>query len=136
MIGQFFDIDKELLAIDKEVMALCKPYFEKVEEVQQYNQLKVLKAFKENRISAQHLVGTTGYGYDDMGRDGLDRLWADIVGAEDALCRHNFMSGTHTLTVALFGVLRAGDTLMCATGKPYDTLLGVIGVDGSDENYG
>ena len=136
MIGKFFDIDKELLAVDKEVMELCKPYFDRVDEVQQYNQLKVLKAFKENRISAQHLVGTTGYGYDDMGRDGLDRLFADIVGAEDALCRHNFMSGTHTLTVALFGVLRAGDTLMCATGRPYDTLLGVIGVDGSDENYG
>ncbi|MBR5305814.1 MAG: methionine gamma-lyase family protein, partial [Oscillospiraceae bacterium] len=83
MIGKFFDIDKELLAVDKEVMELCKPYFDRVDEVQQYNQLKVLKAFKENSISAQHLVGTTGYGYDDMGRDGLDRLFADIVGAED-----------------------------------------------------
>lgn len=136
MIKEFFDVSDELLAIDKEVMELCAPYFKKIEQIQEYNQLKVLKAFKENYISAQHLVGTTGYGYDDKGRDGLDRLFADIVGAEDALCRHNFMSGTHTLTVALFGVLRAGDTLMCATGKPYDTLLGVIGIDGSDNNYG
>ncbi len=136
MIEKFFDISEELLATDKEVMELCAPYFKKVEEVQCYNQLKVLKAFKENYISAQHLVGTTGYGYDDRGRDGLDRLFADIVGAEDAICRHNFMSGTHTLTVALFGVLRAGDTLMCATGKPYDTLLGVIGIDGNDDNFG
>lgn len=136
MIGKFFDISPELLEIDKQVMELCRPYFKKIEEVQQYNQLKVLKAFKDNCISAQHLVGTTGYGYDDKGRDGLDKLFADIVGAEDALCRHNFMSGTHTLTVALFGVLRSGDTLMCAAGKPYDTLLGVIGIDGNDENFG
>ncbi len=136
MIKNFFDVSDEMLAIDKEVMELCAPYFKKIEEIQEYNQLKVLKAFKENYISAQHLVGTTGYGYDDKGRDGLDKLFADIVGAEDALCRHNFMSGTHTLTVALFGVLRPGDTLMCATGKPYDTLLGVIGIDGSDNNYG
>lgn len=136
MIKEFFDVSDELLAIDKEVMELCSPYFKKIEQIQEYNQLKVLKAFKDNYISAQHLVGTTGYGYDDKGRDGLDKLFADIVGAEDALCRHNFMSGTHTLTVALFGVLRAGDTLMCATGTPYDTLLGVIGIDGSDNNYG
>ena len=78
MIEKFFDISEELLATDKEVMELCEPYFKKVEEVQCYNQLKVLKAFKENYISAQHLVGTTGYGYDDRGRDGLDRLFADI----------------------------------------------------------
>ncbi|MEG1801613.1 MAG: methionine gamma-lyase family protein, partial [Oscillospiraceae bacterium] len=132
MINKFFDISDELMAADAQTLKLCKPYFEKVEEIQQYNQLKVLKAFRDKNISAQHLVGTTGYGYDDKGRDGLDELFAYIVGAQDALCRHNFMSGTHTLTVALFGVLRAGDTLLCATGKPYDTLAGVIGLDGSN----
>ena len=134
MIGKFFDIKPDMLALDKEVMEICKPYFEKVDEVASYNQMKVLKAFIDNGISATHLVGTTGYGYDDRGRDGLDRLFADIMGAEDALCRYNFMSGTHTLTVALFGVLRSGDTMFCATGTPYDTLHGVIGIDGS--HYG
>lgn len=132
MINQFFDISEQLMQTDKEVLHLCKPYFEKIEEIQQYNQLKVLKAFRDCKISAQHLVGTTGYGYDDKGRDGLDKLFATIVGAEDALCRHNFTSGTHTLTVALFGMLRTGDTLLCATGKPYDTLLGVIGLNGGN----
>ncbi len=134
MIGKFFDIKPDMLRLDKEVMELCKPYFEKVDEVASYNQMKVLKAFIDNGISASHLVGTTGYGYDDRGRDGLDKLFADIMGAEDAICRYNFMSGTHTLTVALFGVLRSGDTMFCATGTPYDTLHGVIGIDGS--HYG
>lgn len=134
MIGKFFDIKPDMLALDKEVMEICKPYFEKVDEVASYNQMKVLKAFIDNGISATHLVGTTGYGFDDRGRDGLDRLFADIMGAEDALCRYNFMSGTHTLTVALFGVLRSGDLMVCATGTPYDTLHGVIGIDGS--HYG
>lgn len=134
MIGKFFDIKPDMLRLDKEVMKLCKPYFEKVDEVASYNQMKVLKAFIDNGISASHLVGTTGYGYDDRGRDGLDKLFADIMGAEDAICRYNFMSGTHTLTVALFGVLRNGDTMFCATGTPYDTLHGVIGIDGS--HYG
>ena len=134
MIEKFFDISDEFIKLDREVMALCKPYFDKVDEVSTYNQLKVLKAFINNGISSAHLVGTTGYGYDDKGRDGLDRLFADIVGAEDALCRHNFMSGTHTLTVALFGVLRTGDKMVCVTGTPYDTLHGVIGIDGS--HYG
>lgn len=134
MIEKFFDVKPQLMRLDEEVMELCKPYFEKIDRTAQYNQLKVLKAFIDNNISAQHLTGTTGYGYDDKGRDGLDRLFADIMGAEDALCRYNFMSGTHTLTVALFGVLRPGDLMVCVTGTPYDTLHGVIGIDGS--HYG
>ena len=131
MIEKFFDVKPRLVQLDREVMELCKPYFEKIDRTAQFNQLKVLRAFIDNNISAQHLTGTTGYGYDDRGRDGLDRLFADIMGAEDALCRYNFMSGTHTLTVALFGVLRTGDLMVCATGTPYDTLHGVIGIDGS-----
>ena len=131
MIENFFDIKPRLVRLDKEVMEECRPYFERIDSISDYNQMKVLKAFIDNGISARHLVGTTGYGYDDKGRDGLDRLFAQIVGAEDALCRYNFMSGTHTLTVALFGVLRSGDKMFCATGTPYDTLHGVIGIDGS-----
>ena len=134
MIEKFFDISPEMLALDEKVMELCRPYFDKVNEISQYNRLKVHKAFIKNNISARHLNGTTGYGYDDKGRDGLDRLFADIMGAEDGLCRHNFASGTHTLTVALFGVLRPGDKMVAVTGRPYDTLQPVIGIDGS--HYG
>ena len=128
MIGNFFDIDKELLDIDKEVMELCRPYFDKVDEVQQYNQLKVLKAFKDNRISAQHLVGTTGYGYDDVGRDNLERVYADVFHTEAALVRPQITCGTHALTVALSANLLPGDELLSPVGLPYDTLQEVIGI--------
>lgn len=134
MIEQFFDIGRDMLALDEKVMGLCRPYFERIDDISRYNRLKVHAAFIKNNISAQHLTGTTGYGYDDKGRDGLDRLFADIMGAEDGLCRHNFASGTHTLTVALFGMLRPGDKMVAVTGRPYDTLQPVIGLDGS--HYG
>ncbi len=81
-------------------------------------------------VSESHFVATTGYGYGDRGRDVLDAVYAYALGAEDALCRYNFVSGTHTLTVALFGVLRPGDTMLSVTGMPYDTLQGVIGLSG------
>ncbi len=91
---------------------------------------KVMEAFRRNRLSASHFAGGSGYGYDDMGRDTLDAVFAQAVGAEDALVRHNFVSGTHTLTVALFGVLRTGDTVVSVTGAPYDTMEEVIGIRG------
>ncbi len=134
MIEQFFNISDEIIDLDKKVMELCKEPFLKIDEISRFNQLKVLSAFMSEKISSQHLVGTTGYGYDDKGRDGLDKLFAKIVKAEDALCRYNFMSGTHTLTVALFGILRPNDTMLCVTGTPYDTLHKVIGIKKS--NYG
>ena len=84
-------------------------------------------AFMQAGVSESHFVATTGYGYGDRGRDVLDEVYARALGAEDALCRYNFVSGTHTLTVALFGVLRPGDTMLSVTGMPYDTLRGVIG---------
>ena len=133
-ITDLFDVKPEFRELDAQVMEECEPYFRKIDKLRDYNQVKVLKAFIDNGISAQHLVGTTGYGTDDKGRDGLDRLFATIVGAEDALCRYNFTSGTHTIAIALFGVLRTGDKMVCATGTPYDTLHGVIGIDGS--HYG
>lgn len=129
-----FGIGKRLCERDAEIMKKCAPYFQQADAVRDYNQLKVLTAFTKNRVGAQHLVGSTGYGYGDTARDTLDRVFADAVGAEDALCRAQFMSGTHALTVALFGMLRAGDTLLAATGKPYDTLASVIGKEG--ESYG
>lgn len=137
MIEEFFDLCPQLLELDKKAYALCLPEFEKIEQIQQYNQLKMLKAFTQCGVSSTHLVGSTGYGYDDAGREKLDQVFAYLVGAEDALCRSHFLSGTHALTVALFGVLRAGDTMLAATGRPYDTLEGVIGLnDTHKKGYG
>ena len=91
-------------------------------------------AFADIRVSDSHFVATTGYGYVDLGRDTLDRVYADIMGAEDALVRHNFISGTHTISTALFAVLRPNDILVSITGKPYDTLEEVIGIQGEAGN--
>ena len=90
--------------------------------------MKVQKAFYDNRVSEMHFAPTTGYGYGDIGRETADKVFAQIVGAEDAIIRHNFVSGTHALSVALFGVLRPGDLMLSLSGLPYDTLQGVIGI--------
>lgn len=125
-----FGIDKNILDLADKALEKCAPAFERIEKVSEYNQNKVLKAFINNRIGEQHLVGSTGYGYGDAGRDALDRTFADALGAEAALVRHNFTCGTHTLGVALFGVLRPDDTMLCITGTPYDTIHSVIGISG------
>jgi len=93
-----------------------------------------MKAFAENHVSEAHFGKTTGYGYDDLGRDTLDRVYAEVFECEDALVRHNFISGTHTLSTMLFAVLRPGDKLLAVTGKPYDTLEEVIGIAGEAGN--
>ncbi len=111
-----------------------KNEFLKLDRIAEFNQLKVLRAFQENRISSEHFAYTNGYGYDDAGRDTLDRVYAEVFGAEDALVRHNLISGTHALSTALFGVLRPGDTMVSVTGKPYDTLEEVIGISGEEGN--
>ena len=126
----FFNIDKRLLSLDEEIIEEIKTQFEKIDHIAQYNQQKVLSSFIKHRVSETHLGISTGYGYDDAGRETLEKLWADCMGAEDSLIRHNFVSGTHTLCVALFGVLRPGDKMLCLTGRPYDTLIGVLGIDG------
>ena len=132
MIDQnFFTFDDELLQLERQAMDLCADKFAELDEITQYNQLKVLHAFQQHQIAESHLVDTTGYGYGDRGRDALDAVFATIVGAEDALFRSGFASGTHALTVALFGVLRTGDTMLSITGKPYDTLEEVIGLRGT-----
>ncbi|HIT09942.1 MAG TPA: methionine gamma-lyase family protein [Candidatus Merdivicinus faecavium] len=125
-----YDFSPRLLALADKAEEKCREAFARIEEIQAYNEAKVLKAFADNRVSAAHLVGTTGYGYDDMGRDTLDRVFAQALGAEDALVRHQFVSGTHTLATALFGVLRTGDTVVSVTGAPYDTMEEVIGIRG------
>ncbi len=109
---------------------MCAEDFRRIEEIAEYNGAKVLAAFQKNRVSEPCFYGSTGYGYGDQGRDVLDRVFADAFGAEDALVRHNFVSGTHALTVALFGILRTGDKMVSITGKPYDTLEEVLGLAG------
>lgn len=128
MEKEFFEISDEIRAIGDKALKLCRPVFEKIDEITEYNQLKMLRAFQNARVSESLFAASTGYGYDDRGRDALDRIFADVLDTEDALVRHNFASGTHTLTVALFGVLRPGDTMVSVTGIPYDTLQGVIGL--------
>ncbi len=130
MLNHFFDYKPEVLALDEKAMELCQPYFRHMEEIRDYNQLKMLKAFADTQMSSTDMLGTTGYGLWDTGRAKLEQIFAEVMGAEDALVRSQFQSGTHTLAVALFGLLRAGDTLLAATGRPYDTLEGVIGLDG------
>lgn len=125
----FFNISNELSSLDEKAISKSKPYFEQIDKVTEYNQLKVLRAFIDSRVSESNFAPTTGYGYGDKGRDDLDAILAKIFGAEDALIRHTFASGTHTLTVALFGILRPGDKMLCVTGRPYDTLIGVLGCD-------
>lgn len=123
-------ISPELKKIEEEILKKCTPFLEAEEKISEQNQVRVLSAFINNNISESHLHGTTGYGYDDRGRDTLDCVYADIFGTEDALVRHNFVSGTHALSTALFGVLRPNDLIVSVTGKPYDTLEEVIGLRG------
>ncbi len=108
--------------------------FRIIEEIEQKNTQKVMQAFWDFRVSQAMMYGTTGYGHDDKARDTLDGMWAQILGAEDALVRHNFSSGTNTLATALFAVLRPGDTMLAVTGRPYDTLLQTIGLSGTPGN--
>jgi len=113
--------------------------FAAIDKVAELNQLKVLKAMRDNRLSDVHFAATTGYGYNDMGRDTLEKVYADVFKAEDALVRPQLISGTHALTVALSGNLRPGDEILSPVGKPYDTLEGVIGITptrGSLAEYG
>lgn len=140
MDTQFFSIDARLDSLSKEALKVSKTAMDRIDEVTEYNQQKVLAAFIRHKVSESHFASTTGYGYGDRGRDTLEEVFADVMGAEDALVRHSILCGTHAITLALFGVLRPGDVLLAATGKPYDTLLGVIGADkpsaGSLAEYG
>ena len=126
----FFKLDSRLVKLGEQAMEEARTAFAGIEEMQEYNQQKMLAAFIHNGVSESHFVGSTGYGYDDRGRETLDAVFAMAMGAEDALVRHNFVCGTHALTVALFGVLRPGDVMLSVTGKPYDTLQAVIGLTG------
>lgn len=107
--------------------------FEKIDDIRDYNQEKVLNAFVENRVAPEHFYTVSGYGHDDLGREVLDKVFAQVFKAEKALVRIHFASGTHTLACALFGNLRHGDKLLSAVGTPYDTMQEVIGTMGDEE---
>ena len=126
----FFDIDDRVIKASEMAMELCKDKLAEIDDIQEYNQQKMIKAFQLADVRESHLWGSTGYGYDDAGREALDKVYAYVFDAEDALVRHNFVSGTHALTVALFGVLRPGDTMLSVTGMPYDTIRSAIGIEG------
>ncbi len=130
MIKENFNISDELIELSKKAEEKCKDSFARMGEIALYNEAKVLNAFSKCKVSESHLSGSTGYGYGDRGREVLDQVFAMAVGAQDALVRHNFVSGTHALSVCLFGVLRTGDTMVSITGKPYDTMEEVIGIRG------
>lgn len=137
---KYFNNEKELRELTETVMKDISGLHQKADEIGELNQLKVLNSFRAHKVSEAHFNGTTGYGYDDFGRDTLEEIYADVFGGESALVRPQIMSGTHAITLSLFGVLRPGDELIYITGRPYDTLEGVIGLtpggDGSLKDFG
>lgn len=133
-------MEEKLELLAKEAEALARSRFRELEETAEANTARVLKAFRKHRVSEAMFGGSTGYGYDDMGRDTLDAIWAEVFGTESALVRLGFANGTHAITCAVYAPLRTGDVMLCATGLPYDTLWSALGVHddkpGSLRSYG
>lgn len=127
----FFNFNQNFITRLNDIEAKVDYRFKDIDKLVEYNQGKVLKAFQNNRVSDFNLKFSTGYGYDDTGRDTLDEIYADVFEAEAALVRPHIVSGTHALVIGLFGLLRPGDELIYITGDPYDTLEDVIGINGS-----
>jgi len=130
MIQQLSNGEK-LQPIVKEVEQQIAPVLTEIDERIDENQYRVLKSFQNHRVSDAHFIPTTGYGYDDMGRDTLEEIYAEVFGGEAGLVRPQIISGTHAISIALFGVLRPGDELLYITGKPYDTLEEIVGIRGT-----
>ncbi|MBQ9420623.1 MAG: methionine gamma-lyase family protein [Lachnospiraceae bacterium] len=130
-IYRMFGVDERIAALVREEEDRLQEHFRKIDETAEYNQLKVIRAMQENGISGACMLETTGYGYDDFGRDRLEKVYADIFRTEDALVRSQIVCGTHALTVALFGNTRPGDEILSPVGMPYDTLQTVIGLSGA-----
>lgn len=122
------EIDSNVLILAQSVENELKEEFKKIDDICLYNSKKVLDSFRKNMVCEAHFNSTTGYGYGDIGRDVIEKIFADVLDAEDAIVRSQFISGSHALTVALFAYLRPGDILLSITGKPYDTLDEVIGI--------
>lgn len=134
-----FGIDEKVLNFGKKILDELKPRFEEIDAVAEFNQLKVIKAMQDNNIGEMHLGTSTGYGYNDCGREALEGVYASVFKTEDALVRPHIMCGTHALCIALNAILRPGDELLSPVGKPYDTLEEIIGIResvGSLKEYG
>ena len=131
---------QRLLELARQAEEQIRGRFAEIDDTAMVNTARVMEAYREHRVSEAMLQGTTGYGYDDMGRDAMDRIFAQVFGTESALVRLGFVNGTHAITCALFAPLRSGDILLSATGLPYDTLWNVLGVHsdlpGSLKSYG
>ncbi len=130
LLNQNFGIDKEILDIVQEAESQLKPMFDKLEDIMAFNQYKVLDVFQKCKITDMHFGWNTGYGYDDPGREALEKVYAMLFKTEAALVRPIIVNGTHALTLTLMGILRPGDELIYCTGAPYDTLEEVIGIRG------
>lgn len=128
------EFSKKLLEIADKAEKDLAEIFKKFDDVSFHNTKKVLDSFRTHRVSDTMFYGSTGYGYNDKGRETLDEIYADVFGAESALVRHNIVNGTQAITIGLFGLLRPGDTMLSVTGKPYDTLEEVIGISGEQGN--
>ena len=124
------DIRPEVFEMAKKAQLRCKEQFEILDAIAEKNTLRVMEAFQDNRVSDSCFAGTAGYGYDDLGRDVLDKIYAQIFGAEAALVRIGFVNGTHALTAAMFSLCQPGETVLAVTGLPYDTLRSAIGIAG------
>ena len=133
-------LSRRVLGLGNQAEGQLREQFDRIDTIAKENTARVLAAFQKHRVAEAYFAGTTGYGYDDLGRDKLDEIYADLFGTEAALVRLQFVNGTHAITAALFGALKAGDVLVSAVGAPYDTLLGAIGVvnkgPGSLKDYG
>ncbi len=125
---------EKITTLAREAEEALRPIFDEIDEVSYQNTQKVMDAFREHRVAATNFDTTSGYGYDDRGRDVLDQIWADVMGAEAAFVRHNIVNGTQALTIGLFGLLRPNDLMCSIAGKPYDTLEEVIGIAGTPGN--
>ena len=131
-----FSFSYEVNELSKKAMEKSERYFSAIDDITRYNQHKMLKAFIDNNVSESMFSESTGYAYGDRGREVIDRVFAQAVGAEDSMVRHNFTCGTHTLATALYGVLRPGNVMLCVTGLPYDTIQPVIGITETEDNQG
>ncbi|MCI1593529.1 methionine gamma-lyase family protein [Heyndrickxia oleronia] len=128
---QYLKNESKLKQVVENVEQQIKPIHEKIDQRIEENQFRVLQSYQKHRVSDSHFIPSTGYGYDDIGRDTLEKIYADVFGGEAGLVRPQIISGTHAISIALFGVLRPGDELLYITGKPYDTLEEIVGIRGS-----
>ncbi|MEG0855293.1 MAG: aminotransferase class V-fold PLP-dependent enzyme [Terrisporobacter sp.] len=128
LLKSYYGLDDETFELSNEVIEDIKDKFEEIKEIREYNQYKVLKAMQRAHLSDNHFNWTTGYGYNDIGREKIEEIFAEVFGAEDALVRPIIVNGTHALSLCIQGIVRPGDEILSITEKPYDTLQGVIGI--------